>query len=333
MRTRISYRTVIIAIGIAGIGGALTFDAGGDAAGDHVVNTSAATVQSGVLKAMVDDLGERGVDVDVPVPLPAIARPELEFIAQFISMSAVHEVDRVAAWVRVRLDRHWPSTEAQCRLLAAAHYLEMRPLTTTIMSTKRTWQQVAALRDLLPADAFWFALDHSVGVHRLRRAARTDPGRCVAGQVARLVVYGGNPSVINGTPWDSTGNALHWAVSDGDELVVELLLHVAGIDVNARDPITYRTPLHYAARRGYARITALLLSVPGVDVNARARDDARRTPLHEAALRGHRHIVRLLTNATGIEADARDAYQATPADLLALTFERVLAHHRHTAAW
>ena len=64
-----------------------------------------------------------------------------------------------------------------------------------------------------------------------------------------------NTHNINGT------TALHNAAKDGHTKVVELLLAVPSIDVNARD--NYKnTPLWYA--RDYPEVEALLISKGGV---------------------------------------------------------------------
>lgn len=100
---------------------------------------------------------------------------------------------------------------------------------------------------------------------------------------------------------------LHWAVLDGTDAAVALLLAAPGIDVNARDGRQRATPLHYAASGGRARATRLLLAAVGVDARARTRDGS--TPLHEAAAAGCPHVVRLLLLAAvarGVDVNARD---------------------------
>lgn len=155
--------------------------------------------------------------------------------------------------------------------------------------------------------------------------------------------------MVNDTPWaDICGNVLHWAAWEGDKLVVETLLHVPGVDVNAKDCRTrQRTPLHMAALRGHVHVVVLLVNAPGIDVNAglqyhhwtplhmaimvgdgrtvelllsapgtnvNARDRNLRTPLHWAVNEQYRHVVLLLLSTPGIDVDARDRHGHTSLD-------------------
>lgn len=56
--------------------------------------------------------------------------------------------------------------------------------------------------------------------------------------------------------------------------------------------VGFRTALHWASREGNLEIVDQLLSVPGIDVNA--RDSDGQTPYHKAAKKGHLNVVRRL---------------------------------------
>ncbi|CEP01128.1 Ankyrin repeat domain-containing protein [Plasmodiophora brassicae] len=120
-------------------------------------------------------------------------------------------------------------------------------------------------------------------------------------------------------------NALCWAAgTPGADDVVDLLLNVPGIDVNApamgdADDDDRWTPLMAAAGRGLMRTVTLLLLVDDVDVDAGA-GSVRGTALHlavsqahddQARSTAHDHVVLLLL-ARGADVNARDGSGMTP---------------------
>jgi len=85
----------------------------------------------------------------------------------------------------------------------------------------------------------------------------------------------------------------------------------AGVDVNAKQKYTGRTPLDRAAEGGHKEIAELLIE-KGADVNAKKEDG--QTPLYSAALYSHKEIVELLI-ANGAEVNAKNKYGETPLNL------------------
>ena len=75
---------------------------------------------------------------------------------------------------------------------------------------------------------------------------------------------------------------IHDLVSTGDLEGIRTWLHDHPEDINARNEDGY-TPLHLASREGHAEVVELLLAVPGVDVNA--IDHLGRTTLHCCCLK------------------------------------------------
>ena len=118
----------------------------------------------------------------------------------------------------------------------------------------------------------------------LIRASQIGDGQAVR----RLLAAGASPNVADQQHWAP----LHYAASNGHEVIVQLLL-AAGADPNVADRYG-STPLHHAAYRGHEAIVQLLLA-------ARANPDAANrdggTPLHYAANRGRKAIVPLLLAA------------------------------------
>lgn len=86
--------------------------------------------------------------------------------------------------------------------------------------------------------------------------------------------------------------ALHHAVERNDKGMVELLLKIADIDVNAKKNRNGYTALHRAVDLGHTDMVELLLKTPRVDANAVDTDGG--TALHHAESRGYLHIVNLL---------------------------------------
>ncbi|XP_025099577.1 inversin-like isoform X3 [Pomacea canaliculata] len=86
------------------------------------------------------------------------------------------------------------------------------------------------------------------------------------------------PSVINWQDYEGR-TALHLAVADGNQSIVDLLTSVEKCTVSALDNM-FRTPLHWAAFLGHSRIVKLLLQN---SADCTSSDSNGATPLHYAA--------------------------------------------------
>lgn len=206
------------------------------------------------------------------------------------------------------------NTTDQRLLLSAVHRLGMGSMATDIMSTKRTWADIAAIRDMLhdDADAFWFVMDCSPVLARLRQMVQKDTQATIVKQVHDLVAYGGNASFVTDTLWDKEFSLLHRAACNGEDMVIELLARCPGVDINSNNCRDYWwTPLHLAALRGHTQVARTLLATPGIDTN-NARQYHKMTPLHVAAFSGCSNITQLLLKSTGIKINERDHRGLTP---------------------
>ncbi|CEP01614.1 hypothetical protein PBRA_008556 [Plasmodiophora brassicae] len=277
----------------------------------HHVATSDAVAQSGLLNRLLGVIGE-----DDLVPLSAVGNSELRLIVEFVNATARHDQSDFAAaaarWVRRRLSGAGP--DAQCRFLTAADYLDMRSLMVAIASTKRTWGDVVAMREeMLSPNAHRFVVDNAPGVVRLGQVASTNSQQELVERIRHHLAAGdggGDIAFVNSVRWNRLGNVLHWAASQGEDLIAELLLSAPDIDVNARctksfgTPVSGNTFLHLAAKSGHANVVRLLLKVPGIDVNT--RDGSGMTALHWAVVNASRRVVALLLEAPGIDVNARE---------------------------
>jgi len=86
---------------------------------------------------------------------------------------------------------------------------------------------------------------------------------------------------------------LHWAVKNGHEGVVKILLKCEDVHPNAQDTKHGRTPLVWAVKQGHEGVVRLLLQRRDVDPNT-ADIEHGLTPLHWAANNGHEGVVKLL---------------------------------------
>ncbi|CEP00223.1 hypothetical protein PBRA_007957 [Plasmodiophora brassicae] len=313
MHGRSTYRTLILAVALSGLLQAITLRShdGGDG---HVVSTPAAVAHSGLFGNLIGDRDEWCCDDDV-FTLPAMnTGADVLMIAEFVNNTDAHDtrlqVDTAARWARDRLHATDPQTRA--RLLAAADYLDMRLLIVAIASSSSS----CGWRDDLPAMHRMLSrhlLRFVAGLVRVGHVQRTGAQASIVKQTRGLVVGAGNATFVNSAVWDRDRghNLLHWAASQGEESIVELLvIHAPGIDVVARDAFN-RTALHLAASQGNAGVVELLLKASGVDVNARDATSLR-TPLHLAVLNGHTDVVEVFVAAVGIDVNGRDASQMTP---------------------
>ena len=96
---------------------------------------------------------------------------------------------------------------------------------------------------------------------------------------------------------------LLWAVQNGHEAVVKLLLATGKVDVDSRDK-SDRTPLLWAAQKGHEAVVKLLLATGKVDVDA--KDKGGLTSLLWAAIRGDEAVVKLLLTTGKADVDAKD---------------------------
>jgi len=109
---------------------------------------------------------------------------------------------------------------------------------------------------------------------------------------------------------DCAGNTpLLWAVKNGHDRVVELLLGRKDVDPNCLDK-NDRTALGCAAVEGNEEAVRLLLSRKDVDPNHQDEND--RTPLGCAATQGHVGVVKLLLKREDAEPDRPDNQGGTP---------------------
>ncbi|SPR01586.1 unnamed protein product (mitochondrion) [Plasmodiophora brassicae] len=262
------------------------------------VRTADAVGESKLLAAMI------ACDNDT-IPLPNVSDRELNLIVRFIKAASAKTVrsvngteveeDGVPQWAKNNLVKM--ELQAQCDLLTSANYLAMGRLMNCIASVTRPWKTISTMRNMLPVvDTFWFVVNNTPGMKLLRRLNMTGQEEEIVKEIPDLIAYGsGNISMINGSPWRTYTNILHGAVRRKLIPVVELLLHVPGINANVRDE-EHLTPLHWAATVGSREVTALLLRAPDLDhdVDVDAKDRQGYTALRLANDGRHFDIVDLI---------------------------------------
>jgi ankyrin repeat protein len=106
----------------------------------------------------------------------------------------------------------------------------------------------------------------------------------------------------------STGTALHVAVGQGNQSIVQVLAEL-GADLDAKSELNGARALHMAADFDEIAIIGLLLD-KGADIEA--RDGELRTPLHRAAQAGLNGVVELLIDRGADINDREGTFGATP---------------------
>ncbi|TFK19421.1 ankyrin, partial [Coprinopsis marcescibilis] len=114
---------------------------------------------------------------------------------------------------------------------------------------------------------------------------------------------------VEGVDFNLTGRwgetALYAAVLNRHTGVVEVILSRRGVDVNRAIATWHKdTPLARASCSGQLHIVQLLLEVEGIDVNAVDAD--QKTALMLAVQEGHHNIVKVLLQAKGIDVRGAD---------------------------
>ncbi|HCE59776.1 MAG TPA: hypothetical protein DEQ74_03030 [Wolbachia sp.] len=109
---------------------------------------------------------------------------------------------------------------------------------------------------------------------------------------------------------------LHISAYYGLGNVVDALLAVEGININAVDNIYRATPLHWATVFGHIDIVKTLLAVEGININAVDQDET--TPLHWATTYNRLNIVNALLEK-GAEVNVVDKHKVTPLHLAAMS--------------
>ncbi|KAI3552814.1 hypothetical protein CABS03_13262 [Colletotrichum abscissum] len=100
-----------------------------------------------------------------------------------------------------------------------------------------------------------------------------------------------------------------WAIQEGHEQLVALLLEEGEVDADGRDHHG-QSPLSWAARQGYENIVGRLLYAGKIDADG--RDHHGQSPLSWAARQGYENIVEMLLYAGKVDADGRDHHGQSP---------------------
>lgn len=121
---------------------------------------------------------------------------------------------------------------------------------------------------------------------------------------------------------------LSWAVGNGHELVMKLLLAEDGVNPDSKDE-NNRTPLWWAVNRGCEGAVKLLLAQDGVDPEFKNampefKDEMKRSPLLWAAIYGHEDVVKLLLAKDGVDPDFKDVNNRTPLSWAAASGHRAV---------
>ncbi|KEF58605.1 uncharacterized protein A1O9_06531 [Exophiala aquamarina CBS 119918] len=103
--------------------------------------------------------------------------------------------------------------------------------------------------------------------------------------------------------------AAYWAVENGHEAALKLLIDTGELDINTKDA-RGRTLLAQAASSGYDPIVKLLLDVGSAHVDA--QDEGGTTALSFAAACGYESIVKLLHSTGQVDLESKDKKGRTP---------------------
>ncbi|KAG9403724.1 hypothetical protein AC1031_005214 [Aphanomyces cochlioides] len=114
---------------------------------------------------------------------------------------------------------------------------------------------------------------------------------------------------------------LHIVCESGRLNVLNLLLSVPSIDVNARTPYN-ETPLYFACQHGHVEVVRLLLARPETNVNMTSGNHW--SPLHSASENGFVEVVQLLLSRPEIEVNGM-AWRRTPLQLAFYQGHQVVA--------
>ncbi|KAK2794856.1 hypothetical protein FQN50_009841 [Emmonsiellopsis sp. PD_5] len=175
----------------------------------------------------------------------------------------------------------------------AANYSE--DVTPLMCAAARGHTEVAALL-LKQAD---------IKVNHLSRFQRTALGYAAADgneEIVDLLLSSRDDVDVNlGSPAPVYLAATSWAGGGG---ILQKLLAVPGVDVNARGGRDGGTPLIDAADGCHVSSVGILLDHPDVDVNA--KNKAGMTALHVAAYKGNERVVNMLLDHPGINVDCRN---------------------------
>ncbi|KAL8364811.1 hypothetical protein RB595_003878 [Gaeumannomyces hyphopodioides] len=104
---------------------------------------------------------------------------------------------------------------------------------------------------------------------------------------------------------------LSHAAEKGREAIVKLLLATGKVDVDSKDKYYGQTPLSQAADNGHEAIVKLLLATGKADVDSKDKGWGQ-TPLSQAAENGHEAIVKLLLATGKVDVDSKDKQGRTP---------------------
>ncbi|CEP01841.1 unnamed protein product (mitochondrion) [Plasmodiophora brassicae] len=290
---------------------------------DYAVDTGRVADHCLGLTHLVTDADDGGAILLSPIP-----SAHMKVMVAFMNETTANETARASEWIQAMpsptttvpvMNATTTALAQESALLTCAHYVGMESLARAIMWPRRTWADVAALRDHLHQNAFWFAVHCCPALDRLRRIANSTAQATLVSHIPDLLVRGANVTDADRPHLDKL---LQLSARSGDEVAVDLLLNVPGVDVNAftMGNVISRnaTALHWGVAYNRSDVVRVLLAAPGVDVNARVHPTSW-TPLHLAAATGEATIARLLLDDPRVDAGATDAYGWTAADIATRT--------------
>ncbi|CEP00156.1 hypothetical protein PBRA_007889 [Plasmodiophora brassicae] len=235
---------------------------------------------------MIQRMINAGVDRIGNVLLPNVFDSHLRLIVgfakRFSPLEKKYQVHLAADWLQKRFQELGQDGTVG-EFVQALEYLQMPSMLVAMgwMLRLRFPDWLACTTDRAAFRERPEAYRLIAGPIRLYHLAKKYRDTNAAEHICNLVVSGSNASHVDAKVWGWGGNVLHCAAHDGEEFVVDMLLHLSGIKVNAHaDRDLKKTPLHYAAEEGHPVVVRLLLQHPDIQVNARDDDDC--APLHLA---------------------------------------------------